>query len=164
MAKVIMTCGKICVGKSTYAKKIKNEINAVILSVDEITLALFGNDAGEKHDFYVEQAEKYLYKKSLEIISIGVNVILDWGFWTKSERDYARRFYKLHNIENEFHYIYISDNEWQMRIEKRNNEIKSGKVKAYYIDSGLAQKFEGIFEPPNDNEIDLKIDESREKI
>ena len=40
MPKVIMTCGKICSGKSTYAQKLRLEYSAVILSVDEITLAL----------------------------------------------------------------------------------------------------------------------------
>ena len=48
MPKVIMTCGKICSGKSTYAQKLRLEYSAVILSVDEITLALFGNEAGRK--------------------------------------------------------------------------------------------------------------------
>ena len=36
MAKVIMTCGRICCGKSTYARKIKAETKAVILSIDEM--------------------------------------------------------------------------------------------------------------------------------
>lgn len=80
MPKVIMTCGRICSGKSTYAQKLRLEYSAVILSVDEITLALFGNEAGEKLDDYVCRAEKYLYDKSLEIIETGTNVILDWGF------------------------------------------------------------------------------------
>ena len=68
MPKVIMTCGKICSGKSTYAQKLRLEYSAVILSVDEITLALFGNEAGEKLDDYVCRAENYLYNKSLEIM------------------------------------------------------------------------------------------------
>ena len=93
MAKVIMTCGKICSGKSTYAQKLSKEYNAVILSVDEITLALFGQDVGDKHDDYVARAEKYLFEKSVEIVNVGINVILDWGFWTREERNQARDFY-----------------------------------------------------------------------
>ena len=125
MPKVIMTCGKICSGKNTYAQKLRLEYSAVILSVDEITLALFGNEAGEKLDDYVCRAENYLYNKSLEIIETGTNVILDWGFWTKSERELARDFYNSHGIENEFHYINITDEEWHRRIEKRNSDISA---------------------------------------
>ena len=39
MSKVILTCGKICCGKTTYAQKLCKENNAILLSVDEITLA-----------------------------------------------------------------------------------------------------------------------------
>ena len=41
MPGVIMTCGTICCGKSTYARKLRTERNAVILSIDEITLSIF---------------------------------------------------------------------------------------------------------------------------
>ena len=53
--KVIMTCGKPCSGKTTYAKAYCERHNAVLLSADELMLSLFGNDAGEKHDEYVEK-------------------------------------------------------------------------------------------------------------
>ena len=39
MPKVIMICGKLCSGKSTYAKKLQQEGKAVVLSIDEIMLA-----------------------------------------------------------------------------------------------------------------------------
>lgn len=77
MAKVYMTCGKICSRKTTYANKLRQQKKGVVLSVDEITLALFGQDAGEKHDDYVERAEAYLFEKSLDIIEVGIDVILD---------------------------------------------------------------------------------------
>ncbi len=157
MAKVIMTCGRICSGKSTYTKQLRIKNKAVVLSVDEITLALFEHDIGDKHDEYVEKAERYLFDKSVEIIETGIDVILDWGFWTKAERDFAREFYRSKNIENEFHYISISDEEWKKRIEKRNSLIYQGKTNAYYVDEGLMKKVDGIFEAPSDDEVDLII-------
>ena len=157
MAKVIMTCGRICSGKSTYAEKLRVKEKAVILSVDEITLALFEHNIGEKHDEYVEKAENYLFNKSLEIIDTDINVILDWGFWTKAERDFAKEFYRSHSIENEFHYIDISNEEWKKRIEKRNRLISEGKINAYYIDDGLMRKVDSIFEAPKDEKMDVTI-------
>lgn len=47
MAKVIAICGKICSGKSYYANKIKDKLNAVILSTDEVTFDLIDNEQGE---------------------------------------------------------------------------------------------------------------------
>ena len=72
-----MTCGRICCGKSTYARKIKAETKAVILSIDEITLSLFPEGAGEMHDVYVRRAEQYLLALSLQILETVADVILD---------------------------------------------------------------------------------------
>lgn len=155
MAKVYMLCGKICSGKSTHSQVLRAEHKAVILSVDEITLALFGQDAGDKLDYYVEKSEEYLYEKSLEIIESGIDVILDWGFWTKRERDFAREFYGSRNIPFEFHYISISDEEWYRRLEKRNQAVLEKKTRAYFVDEGLAKKFKAIFEVPEVDEKNL---------
>ena len=65
MAKVIMTCGKICSGKTTYAEKMRKELSAVILSVDEIMLAIFDSDAGDKHDEYVARIKNYLFNTDI---------------------------------------------------------------------------------------------------
>ncbi|HOV25823.1 MAG TPA: AAA family ATPase [Pseudobacteroides sp.] len=48
MAKIIIMCGKICSGKSTYSQKLKKEINAVVLSCDELMLSLFDEQLGDK--------------------------------------------------------------------------------------------------------------------
>lgn len=157
MAKVIMICGKICSGKSFYAQQIRREQCGVILSADEITLALFGQDAEDKQDVYTAKLKSYLFEKSAELIAAGINVILDWGFWTKNERDFARAFYTNKNIKCEFHCIAISEKEWKKRLKKRNNSVESGKTNAYYVDEGLAKKVEAIFEIPSEDEIDVWV-------
>lgn len=155
MPKVYLICGKICSGKSTYAEQLRVLNNAVLLSTDEITLSLFGQHCGDKHDDYVERTQNYLFNKSLELIEVGINVILDWGFWMKEERDYAREFYNSRNIVCEFHYIDISDDTWKARLKKRNSAILAEETTAYYIDDNLAEKFASIFEVPSKDEIDV---------
>ena len=155
MTKVFLICGKICCGKTTYAEKLCIENNAILLSVDEITLALFGQHCGDKHDEYVERTEKYLLNKSLELIENNINVVLDWGFWTKAERKAVKEFYKSRNIECELHYIDISDETWKSRLHKRNNAVLSNETSAYYVDDNLAAKFNSIFEVPSEKEIDV---------
>lgn len=157
MAKVFLICGRICCGKTTYANKICVENNAVLLSADEITLALFGQHCGDKHDEYVERTEKYLLNKSLELIKNNINVVLDWGFWTKAERYAAKEFYTSLNIECEFHYIDISEETWKSRLNKRNNAVLANEASAYYVDDNLAAKFASIFEVPSEDEIDVVI-------
>lgn len=111
----------------------------------------------KKHDEYVEKIEKFLFTKSVEIVKVGVNVILDWGFWTKNERIFAKEFYTSKGIECEFHYIDISDEVWKSRLITRNKAVLSNEISAYFIDDNLAKKFNSIFERPSKDEIDLWI-------
>lgn len=152
MPKVIMICGKICSGKTTYANKIKSTNHAVILSVDEIMLALFGQNVDGE---YVSKVKSYLYKKSLGILEAGINVVLDWGFWTHDERKFAKKFYMSRGIANEFHYIKISHGEWQNRISKRSNQNENSD--AYQVSNELITKSKNIFEEPDKSEVDVWV-------
>ena len=120
---------------------------------DELTLALFENQAGEKIDFYVEKLKEYFFKKSLDMVEAGADVILDWGFWTKKERDYAREFYDSRNISYQFYYMNVGIDEWKKRMLKRNQEIKREQLEAYPIDKGLLSKVEKMFEEPDRKEL-----------
>ena len=131
MAKVVLICGRICVGKSTYAKTLCKKERAVLLSCDEITLALFGCDVEEDHDEYVKRTQNYLFVKALEIVKNGINVVLDWGFWQKDERDFAKMFFGSRGVACELHYLEIPDEEWYNRIRKRNASVLSGGLSAY---------------------------------
>lgn len=155
MAKVYLICGKLCCGKTTYSRKICAENDAVLLSVDEMILTVFGQNCGEKHDEYVLNAKEYLLNKSLELIDKNINVVLDWGFWTKKEREFTKDFYKSHSIDCELHYIDISDEVWKARIEQRNKTVLTDKASAYYVDEVLLMKFNSIFEVPSEDEIDV---------
>ena len=155
MANVILICGKICSGKTTYAKRLITENSAVLLSVDEITLALFGQQIGEKHDEMVEKTQIYLFQKATEIIRTGINVIFDWGFWTIEERQYATKFFKVKRISVEWHYIDVCDDVWQKNLNQRNERITNGQDNFYFIDENIAAKFKRLFEIPNRNEMDV---------
>ena len=124
MAKVICICGKICCGKTTYAHTLLKKEQAVLLSTDEITLALFDQHIGEKHDEIVERTQDYLLEKSVEIMGCGISVVLDWGFWQKEDRDAVKAFYAARGIPFEFHYLDIDDIAWQQRLQKQPGRIQ----------------------------------------
>ncbi len=157
MAKVIMTCGRICCGKSTYARRLRDERGGVILSIDDLMLALFPEGAGEMHDCYACRTESYLLDLSLEILRGGTDVILDWGLWTRAQRERLRAFYADHGTESEIHYLRISSGEWDRRIRKRNARGQEGPA-AYYVDEGLLRKAEELFEEPGPEEADVTVE------
>ena len=155
MAKAILICGKICSGKSFYTEALRKKYNAAVLSCDEITLSVFDGNLGDKHDEICDRIHDYLFGKSVELLEIGVNIILEWGFWRKSDRDFARDFYESKGYECEFHYIDISDEDWQRNIDKRNRAVAEGKTSAYYLDEGLLEKLDKLFEVPDESEIEV---------
>lgn len=148
MSKAILTCGKVCSGKSTLARKLKSQRNAVILSCDELMLSLFDECLGDKHNEIVQKSENYLFKKSLEILQCGIDIILDWGFWTKSERQYASEFYNTHGFEIEWHFVNISDEQQKINIQKRNSQRDEN---TYFISEEMAEKFNSLFENPEND-------------
>lgn len=157
MPKAILICGKLASGKSVYCENLRRKERAVVLSVDEITLALFDSQLGDKHEEICARTQQYLFQKSLEVMEAGVNIILDWGFWQKRSRDEARAFYETCCIPCEMHYIDVPKEIWKKNIEKRNRAVADGTTAAYPIDAELIGKLERLFEAPTRDEIDVWV-------
>ena len=156
MGKVILICGKIASGKTYYANQIKEQKNAVILNTDELTYAMFDNEQGEKYMELAERANQYLMKKAIDIVRVGCNVILDWGFWRSYNRRYMNEYFKNENIDVEWHYMDVDDYTWEENIKERNKKINDGLNKYdFYIDAGLRQKLIENWETPTKEEIDV---------
>ena len=156
MSKVYLICGKICSDKSYYSKKLKEEVNAVILSPDEATYDLINNEQGEFYNIFCERLLKYMNKKCIEIVNSGANVIYERGLWSKEERQKVKQYFEENNIETELHYIHVSDENWKKQIEERNKRVESGNGGAdFYLDEGLMKKLVSKFEEPTEDEVDV---------
>lgn len=156
MGKVILICGKICSGKSYYSRKIKDELNAVIISPDEATYELINNEQGEFYNIFSERLNKYLTKKVGEIAKAGANVIFERGLWTKKDREEIVKYYKEKNIECEIHYVCVDDETWKQNIAERNKRVEQGNGGSdFYLDEGLMKKLESLWEEPASDEFDI---------
>lgn len=154
MARVIAICGKICSGKSYFAKKLKEKEKAVILSTDEATFDLTENEQGEFYNIFADRVNKYLRKKAVEIVKADCNVILDWGFWTKKDRTEITDYFNNFGINVEWHYIDIESSRWEKLIEERNRRIEEGNGGCnFYLNEGLMKKLLSKFEEPSKEEI-----------
>lgn len=161
MGKILLICGKICSGKSYYVRQLKQETHAVVFSCDETLFDLGLETLADKHDEIVNKLKQYFYKKSEEIIMRGIDVILDFGFWSKKERNFAELYFSRHNIPFEWHYIDVSDADWEANIKDRNALVLENKVNAFYVDEGLRMKLEKCFEEPLRQDIDVWITNKR---
>ena len=156
MGKAVLICGKICSGKSYYAKALKEKYNAVILSTDEATYDLINNEQGDFYNIFAERVNNYLMKKTVEICKAGANVILDWGFWSAKNRADITDYFKAHGISYEWHYVEVSDDVWNRNICERNRRIEEGNGGSdFYVDERLMNKSLSMFEIPKKEEIDV---------
>lgn len=147
-------CGKVCVGKTTLAA----ELADYVLSSDELMISLFGIDAGDGViGKYVNKVKYYLYEKAADMAKkLDITVALDMGLWTAKGRDAARKFFTERGIPYEIHYIHVNDDmEWYRRINKRDYDVNSNKVKAYYVTGSLRSKSDDWFQIPSENETDV---------
>ena len=156
MAKVYLICGKICSGKTCYAERLKKSCPAVILSTDEVTYDLTDNAQGDGYNAFALRVNRYLRKKAVQIIQAGANVILDWGFWTRADRQDISDYFHAYGVEYEWHYIDVSDERWEENIAERNRRVSSGHGGSdFYVDEGLRNKVLSGFEVPDQIEIDV---------
>ncbi len=84
--------GYIGAGKTTFAKKLTEEVNGVRFNPDEWMVRLYGEDPPA--DQFAERLERVfalLDDQWVRVVRCGVDVVLDYGFWSRASRDTARQ-------------------------------------------------------------------------
>lgn len=155
MAKVMLICGKLASGKSWYCRELLKKSPALLLSVDEITLRLFPKELGSRHDQVTGMVQDYLLAKAVQAVEAGADVILDWGFWSRADRQAAEEFFRSRQIETQWHYIQVSEELWRQGIARRNAAAEAGTSTDYYVDEGLLAKLASRFQEPEPEEMDV---------
>lgn len=147
--KIILLIGKICVGKSTYAKG----LGGMLISCDQLMQSMFPGGCGEHHDLLAERARRYLLSLARQSAEAGVTPVVDFGFWTPALRREA--IDALAGFELDWRYLDIPEDEWRRRIATRNASIQAGMADPadYFVDEGLLQKVNTLFIPPTEQEL-----------
>ena len=147
--KIILLIGKICVGKTTYAKS----LGGMLISCDQLMQAMFPGGCGEHHDMLSHRARHYLYELARQCADAGVTPVLDFGFWNPTTRQEA--IDALAGYDLDWRYLGIADDEWQRRIPQRNAAIEAGQAdpSSYFVDEGLLNKVNALFIPPTAEEL-----------
>lgn len=153
-AKVYILCGKIASGKTTYAKEVicKQE-KAVLLSVDEVMLKMFDACLKDKHNETVEHILDYFCTLIPDLLELGVSCIIDYGFWTKSERKHIVDKMKKHQFPFEMIYIRKEESLRVKHLEKRNEDNRRKDGRQFIIEGKLLEKLDDKFEEIEEDEV-----------
>lgn len=120
MPDLILICGLPGSGKSTLARAVEREFRAVRFTPDEWIIRLSGQ--GYDEDLR-DKVEALQWTMAQDLLSRGVSVVLENGFWSEQERErYRRRGVEL-SATTTLLYLQVPIEELKRRVAARNAHL-----------------------------------------
>lgn len=146
-------------GKTTLARKLETKCSALRLTLDEWHIRLFGCDVHDdsdesdfsKHNARHEAVELLLRDAAARVLVLGVDVILDFGFWVRSQRDELRAKARELGADFKIHFTDVSEELLLERIKARNAQLPAG---TFHIPVVKLKEWMRLFEPPSPDELE----------
>ena len=147
---VYMICGFIGAGKTTFARKLEKKTGAVRITKDEWLIELFGHDPNIMgFEEYDEKISKMTTDMAFEFVKKGIDVIIDDGFWVKSQRREMRKRIKRSGAKALLYYVKCPMDEMRERTVKRSD---SPPEDSFVIDEEMFDGYMKYWEPPGNDE------------
>lgn len=143
---LVLICGLPGSGKTTLAKKFTKEMPAVRFCPDDWMRDL---DISLWEGSFRDKLEKRFWILSKELLDLGQNVILEFGFWEKPERDKKLQEARALDANVELHYLDVPLDEIISRLKTRGDEADQGLI------DGKIHEYSKSFERPKTEELQL---------
>jgi predicted kinase len=163
VATLHLMVGLPCSGKTTLARQLETKYSALRLTTDEWHIRLFGHDFGDNmtesdeatHGSRHDSVESLMWDVAARVLVLGVDVILDFGCWVRSQRDEFRS--RATNLGAGFniHFVDVPEQVLVERLKARNDMRIEG---TFLIPKAKLKEWIQIFEPPSSEELDSSKD------
>lgn len=146
---LILICGLPGAGKTTLATRFAHERNAVRLCADDwmasLGIDLWDSDARAR----IELLQGAL---ALDLLRVGATVVIEWGMWSRVERDLARTEARKLDARVELHYLTAPVEELHERITTRGRERQ---LTGREITLDELREWATVIQPPTPDELAL---------
>ncbi len=151
MPTLILICGLPGAGKTTLARQLEQEHDALRLSPDE-WIAPILVDASDQAELDRLRApiEALQWDVARRVLTLGVNVILEWGFWSREERLYYRAEAEAMGADVVVYYLEVGKDELWARLSRRNASLPPG---TFAVTQDQLELWWSWFELPTPDEV-----------
>jgi predicted kinase len=141
VGRLILLCGLPGSGKTTLARRLAADLDAVRFCPDEwltnLAVDLFDEPARDR-------LERQLWRLAQDLLRRGLTVILEYGFWSRPEREEKRIFAREIGAAVELRYLDVPFEELVRRVEAREGPP---------ISRALLESFLPHFQAPDEEEL-----------
>ena len=113
---LFLAVGLPATGKTTAARRIEVEHDALRLTKDEWMKALYGADNPSSASDVIEGR---LVEVALRALELGANVVLDFGLWGRDERSALRQAAAERGAHVDMRYFELRSEEQRRRLDRR---------------------------------------------
>jgi predicted kinase len=113
---LFLTVGLPCTGKTTAARRLETEHQALRLTKDEWVKALYGPENPPSAQAVIEGR---LVEIGLRVLELGGNVVIDYGLWSRDERSALRQAAADLGAAVEMCYFEVGPAEQRRRLDQR---------------------------------------------
>jgi predicted kinase len=150
IARLLLVCGLPGSGKTTLSRQLQVTTGAIRMCPDEWIAALGFDGYDEDARGRVEALQWALAQ---ELLKAGQNVILEFGFWSRMERDRMRESARAMGARVELRYCRVPLDELWARLEARNQSLPEATFAVRRED--LEVWATEYFEEPGEEELQL---------
>jgi predicted kinase len=143
--------GFVGAGKTTFAKGLAAETGAIRFSMDEWYLRLYtgGEPTEAQEPELLRRVAAMLDDLWPQLLERGLDVVLDFGFWSRESRDAARRRAVEAGGRAVVYLLECDDESTRRRIDQRNED----PGRSFHLSSESIDFLRTRFEPLHEDEL-----------
>jgi predicted kinase len=154
MATAHLIHGYLGAGKTTFARRLENDLPAIRFSHDEWMTRLYGSDPPvDEFPELCRRVSEQIDKLWPRCLQLGLDVVLDLGFWPRLQRDETRATALALGAGTLLYRLACTEDEAWRRIEKRNLNLDG----SLFIHRNTFEVLKSRFEPLGEDEERIEI-------
>jgi|SRR5208283_585460 len=142
-----LICGLPGSGKTTLARQLERDLPALRLAPDEWMARIVGSGYDERKRAAVEAVQWEIAARAL---ILGVDVILENGFWRRSEREDFRTRAAALGADTRLHFLDLPRVELLRRLALRNATLP---LDSFHVNEAQLDLWSREFDPPTPDEL-----------